>query len=460
MIRSGEAIAADGSTEYFGALCCSPWKAGKARSSEFRCGAARQGSARFGPVTVADGSTGGLCSLCCSLWRVVVAVWGTLRHGEGGLVWQGVFWQGAARQQLQTAARRAQALPAAIKRLRQGPTRCGMARQGKMRCGSVKGKGVLAPFSLCFYFVFSTKTMGKQSSLKKQRLVFKSPTDWANVYLNAKDARARDFRLQVAHECIDKMTCSWTITGAPIPTSYILQLLPASFVNAYINLVGHTMMGSRHRDFWAEIVRDLLIITDGSDNKRALKEWGTVENFAIFDRTMAKGACYAVLQQLAEKSQPIRIQGLKAEVLKNGSSNIFFDAIPTHLVISSCIEKQQIIHQSGSLFLCYAQDYKYGKDRELWLVKKRVDGIYTTAAEAKDGSLKVSDLRGMRDFVSNYQGITMKGTLCPGREKQAARMCKSIGLRVTGTQAWLENTARSGEPCNALTAPASAVLCP
>lgn len=332
-----------------------------------------------------------------------------------------------------------------------------MERRGEVWLG--KRKGRFSVLFTLFYFVFFAKSMGKQSSLKKQRLVFKSPTHWANVYLNAKDARARDFRLQVAYECIDKMTCSWTITGAPIPTSYIFEFLPASFVDAYINLVGHTMMGSRHKDFWAEIVRDLLTITDGSDNKKALKEWGTVDNFAILDRTIAKGTCYAVLQQLAEKSQPIRIQGLKAEALKNGSNNIFFDAIPTHLVISSCIEKQQIIHQSGSLFLCYAQDYKYGKDRELWLVKKRVDGIYTTAAEAKDGSLKVSDLRGMRDFVSNYQGITMKGTLCPGREKQAARICKSIGLRVTGTQAWLEKTARSGQSCKSLTAPAHAVLC-
>jgi hypothetical protein len=51
------------------------------RCGRERHGQVRPGLARRGAVMVADGSTGGFGFLCCSLRRVVVAVWGTLRHG-------------------------------------------------------------------------------------------------------------------------------------------------------------------------------------------------------------------------------------------------------------------------------------------------------------------------------------------------------------------------------------------
>jgi hypothetical protein len=277
--------------------------------------------------------------------------------------------------------------------------------------------------------------MGKQSELKKQRLLLKSPADWADFYLNAKDARAKDFRLQVAYECISKLE----IGENSIPMVRILQLLPHSFVDSYINLVGHTMVGSRHKDFWPEIAKDLLLITAKKENEIALEKWGVMEKIDAFDSVSAKGWCYATLQQLAEMPQPIRVQGIRADACKNGLENIFVDAIPTHLVVSSCVAKRQVVHQSGSLILCYAKDYTGDKDRELWLVKKRHDGIYTTSAEARDGTLKTSEVRDMRQFVQNYQDLPMQGRLCPAREKEAARICKLVGLHVNGNHAYLRS---------------------
>jgi hypothetical protein len=74
--RRGPAIAADGSTGGFGFLCCSLRRADAVGSGQVRLG-----KAALGGATVADGSTEALGLPCCSLWRVVVAVWGTLRHG-------------------------------------------------------------------------------------------------------------------------------------------------------------------------------------------------------------------------------------------------------------------------------------------------------------------------------------------------------------------------------------------
>jgi hypothetical protein len=291
--------------------------------------------------------------------------------------------------------------------------------------------------------------MGKQSKLKAARKLTqpsakKSAKEIAYSYLAANDEDAASFRLGLVDRFLDKMVASFTPGGKPIPMADVLRLMPESFALAYIRLVGHSLTGSRHKYFWSKIKNDLLTISTGPENEAALKDWGkSAGEVTLFSDTVARQWCYSGLQQLGEYCAPIRVYGMKAEVLQNGWDQAYLDAIPTHLVISSCVAKNQIIHQSGSLFLCYAEDYKGTQGKELWLVKKRHDGIYATSAEARDGTLKISEVRDMRQFVQNYQGLPIQGRLCPAREKEAAHICKLVGLHIDGDHAYLR-------PCNTL----------
>lgn len=284
--------------------------------------------------------------------------------------------------------------------------------------------------------------MGKQSSLKKQKMTNFRAEDWVNFYFNAKNARAKSFRLEVARKSIDKIKIQSTASSPLIPIRAFLQLLPSSFVNAYLNLVGHTLVAIRHKDFWADIAKDLLIITNGHQNELALKGWGSKEDIFVSDDITARMRCYKSLRLLAEQITPEKIYGMRESIRKYGRNGIFLDGIPSHLVVSSCVANKQIIHQSGSLILCYERDCSDNKDKELWLAKKRLDGIYAISTEAMDESLKVSEIRKMRQFVNNYDGVEMQGRLCPGREMQASRICKSIGLHVDEPFAWLKNSAK------------------
>jgi hypothetical protein len=267
--------------------------------------------------------------------------------------------------------------------------------------------------------------MGKKSKLKTQRKLAKSSAqDLANFYLNAKNTEARQFRYQLVEEFLGKMTVACTPTGAPIPMIDVLRFVQPSFAFAYLDLIGHSVIGSRHKDFWPEIANALLTITVGIDNEEALKDWGvSVGEVTLVDEIVAKGFCYSGLQKIAERLDPVKICSLRTEILRNGSNNVYCDAIPTHLVASSCVAKKQIVHQSGSLILCYAGNYADNvatwnfEDKELWIVKKRCDGIYTTSAEARDGTLKVSEVRDMRQFLQNYKGPQMKGRLCPWKRQ-------------------------------------------
>jgi hypothetical protein len=283
--------------------------------------------------------------------------------------------------------------------------------------------------------------MGKKSKLKASRKAANfSVQDWANFYLNANDKEAGQLRLKLADFFLDKATASMTPEGQPIPLLDVLSTLPGSFVFPYVSLVGHSLIGSRHKDFWPNIATNLLAITTGIENEKALKSWGNLTGeVALFNSIVAREWCYSVLQKLGERCDPIKIYSMGAEVLQTGINGFYCDAIPTHLVVSSCVAKKQIIHQSGSLILCYAGGYKGNEDKELWLVKKRHDGIYTTSSEARDGTLKASDVRDMRHFVQNYQGLQMKGRLCPAREQQAARICRFVGLHVDGNYAYLKS---------------------
>jgi hypothetical protein len=261
----------------------------------------------------------------------------------------------------------------------------------------------------------------------------------ASSYLSAKYADAMQFRSQLVEVFLGKMTAACTPTGKPIPMIDVLCFLPPSFTFAYLDLIGHSLIGSRHKDFWPEITGALLTITTGIENEKALELWGvSAGEIALLDGIVAREWCYTGLQRLGERWDPIKVCSIRAEVSRYGLKNVYLDAIPTHLVVSSCVAKKQIVHQSGSLILCYAEDYKGNQGKELWLVKKRHDGIYTTSAEAEDGTLKVSEVRDMRQFVQNYQGLPMQGRLCPAREKEAARICRFVGLDVDGDHAHLQ----------------------
>lgn len=284
--------------------------------------------------------------------------------------------------------------------------------------------------------------MGKRSSLKKQKMTNFRTEDWVNFYFNAKNARAKSFRLEIAEKSIDNIKIQSTASSPLIPIAAFLRLLPSSFVNAYLNLVGHTLVAIRHKDFWADIAKDLLIITNGHQNELALKNWSLKEDIFVSDDITARMRCYESLRLLAEQITPEKIYGMRESICKYGRNGIFLDGIPSHLVASSCVANNQIVYQSGSLILCYERGRSNNKNKELWLIKKRLDGIYATSTEAKDGSLKISDIREMRRFVNHYDGIEMQGGLCPGREMQAARICKLIGLHVDETSAWLRNATK------------------
>jgi len=292
-------------------------------------------------------------------------------------------------------------------------------------------------------------SMGKQAKLKAARKSTKpyaqslndfSEQDLAAFYLNASEKEAAIFRAKLTDSFISEMTGGFTHTGDPIPMADVLCTLPLSFVLPYINLVGHSLIGSRHREFWPNIKNSLLAITTGTENETALREWGkSAGEISLLTNTVRKGNCYWGLQQLGERCDLVKKYSIWGEIRQNGLNCVYLDAIPTHLVISSCVAKEQIIHQSGSLVLCYAEDYTGNEGKELWLAKKRHDGIYATAAEAMDGTLKASEVRGMRHFVQNYQGLQIKGRLCPAREKEAARICKFVGLHIDGDYAYLKS---------------------
>lgn len=283
--------------------------------------------------------------------------------------------------------------------------------------------------------------MGKNSKLKAKRKSAKSSVrSSASSYLSAKYADAMQFRFQLVEVFLGKMTAACTPTGEPIPMIDVLSFLPPSFTFAYLDLIGHSLIGSRHKDFWPEIAGALLTITTGIENEKALKNWGvSAGEVALLDGMVAREWCYTGLQRLGERWDPIKVCSIRAEVSHHGLKNVYLDAIPTHLVVSSCVAKKQIVHQSGSLILCYAGNCAINEEKELWLAKKRCDDIYTTSAEARDGTLKASEVKDMRQFLQNYQGLQMKGGLCPGREKEAARFCKFVGLHVDGNHAYLKS---------------------
>jgi hypothetical protein len=275
-------------------------------------------------------------------------------------------------------------------------------------------------------------SMGKQAKLKAQGSASNSPESLAKFYLKANELEAQSFRNNLALQYIGLATTGPDFT----PMIDQLSVLPIKFLASYLNLLGHVIVGARHRDFWEKIAKDLLTITAGPENETALKQWGKEESFFYSSVDIAKGWCYTSLQKLADSDAPTRMLMMREE-LKYNLNNFFFDAIPTHLVACSAVVQQKVLKQSGSLVLFYQKFSHETIERELWLVKKRFDGIYTISTEAKDGSLKVSDVRNMRKFVSQYDGPLIKGTLSPGREAQAARICSSVGLQTDGRKAWI-----------------------
>lgn len=276
--------------------------------------------------------------------------------------------------------------------------------------------------------------MGKNSKNKIQKLITGSLPDLADSYLKAKPVKAKALRLEAAYQYVKRIT----IWNNYTPMVDALGRLSSDFANAYMNLIGHMLFGIRHEEFWDDVAKDLHIITKGRDNEEALCSWGLV--FDELTEKAIKAFCYSTLQGIARQDNPLRRHSF-AKVLKEKSFNdIFYDAIPTHLVISSAIAQGKIIYKAGSLLLCY-QGFAHEEAGELWLVKKRGDGIYSISSEAKDGTLRVSDVKAMRKFVSSYEGPLFKGGLCPGREKQAARICKAVGLHVDDTHAWMGQNA-------------------
>jgi len=276
--------------------------------------------------------------------------------------------------------------------------------------------------------------MGKHSNLKIQKLLTRSSFDFIESYLTANPVKAKKMRLELAKQNLKKIAFSELL----VPAVEAIEVLPSHFKKAYVNLAGHMLIGIRHEDFWSDIVHDLHVITDGAANQEALAAWGLC--LPKFDEQAIKTFCYSSLQHIARQPAPSRIHAFVKTLKQKSADEIFYDAIPTHLIASSAIAQDGVIYRHGSLILFYQKFTDEGIE-ELWLVKKRADGIYTTSAEARDSTLRISDVKAMRHFISNYNGQFFKGGLCPGREKQAARVCRAVGLNVNDTHAWIGDPA-------------------
>jgi hypothetical protein len=114
-------------------------------------------------------------------------------------------------------------------------------------------------------------------------------------------------------------------------------------------------------------------------------------------------------------------------------------AIPNHLSAAGSIASGGLIYRSGSLLLFddSCGIIKRKRDDNLWLARLREDGIYALGPLAETGGLKPSEIKAMRQFIGSFKGSKISGRLNPGREASAAKICRAVGMTVSGNYAFI-----------------------
>jgi len=268
--------------------------------------------------------------------------------------------------------------------------------------------------------------MGKQAKLKKSKKQ-KAIRD-NSCYLDFSPEKAANLRNAVADLHLSLL---------PYEQSKKLLTLPSSFFNSFYYLFGQALVGARHWEFWDDIRHHLLNITVGEENQKALAAWNHGDKKEI--HTNPRIHCYNLLQKIPDMMSPPRLEICRKEVLRLGlkSEKIWYqEGIPHHVGISGTIAGGGTLHQAGSLYLLDAGKARKF-DHELWLVRLRHDGIYATSQLSKIGNLKPSEIKSMKQFISNYDGDPIKGSIEVIQGNEAVRICKSVGMVIEGGFAWI-----------------------
>jgi hypothetical protein len=297
----------------------------------------------------------------------------------------------------------------------------GQAKARKQRLGSLYGTPEGSNSYIAPYF-----DPDKVKLLKKDSA--------AKYYISLHPSKAKQLRIYVAMMHID-------LLGEKFRNELIT--LPDDFVEAFVRLLGHVIVPARQFEDWHQIAVDLRTITAGPKNLQALATWPFAANEPVSSgKCDPRHACYALLQKLtnmdpAQKGANFDENMQACWCLKH-HKYIIFNTIPDHLVSVSCIQGGYLMHQSGSLYLF---DQSCGlvleNDEPLWLTRLRPDGIFALGPMAQCEPLKPSEVKGMLQYVRSYVGPRLVGKLNPGREADAARLCKAVGLSVEGHRAWI-----------------------
>lgn len=297
----------------------------------------------------------------------------------------------------------------------------GQAKARKQRLGSLYGTPEGSNSYIAPYFdPYKVKLLKKDSAAKH--------------YISLPPLKAQQLRIYVAMIHID-------LLGKKFRDQ--LNTLPDDFVLAFVRLLGHVIVPARQFEDWHQIATDLITLTAGPENLQALATWP----FAV-DEPISSGkcdprhACYAMLQGLTNMN-PARkganfVENKQACWCLKHHKYLICNTIPDHLVSVSCIQAGYLMHQSGTLYLF---DQNCGrvleKKETLWLTRLRPDGIFAMGPMAQSQPLKPSEIKGMLQYVRSYSGPKIVGELNPGREADAARLCKAVGLSVEGHRAWI-----------------------
>jgi hypothetical protein len=257
--------------------------------------------------------------------------------------------------------------------------------------------------------------MGKNANLKKIRKklsILRAETDPA-YYLDLDRGRATVFRERLAKRFATALT------------NLQLSVLPPDFTKSFFYLLGHLLVGVRASEFWDDIRESLHFITHGEDNQLSLAAW----NHGDFKQIESDPRihCFNCLQQVPDIPDPtkmyvwlVQAERIGLEALMDDLS--YCEAIPNYITISAAFAGDNaVLHKAGTLYLLHQK-------KELWLARFRPDGIYATSRLSKIGTLKPSEFKSMKSYISSYDGERIEGRLESGGD--AERICKALGMTV------------------------------
>lgn len=219
-----------------------------------------------------------------------------------------------------------------------------------------------------------------------------------------------------------------------------LGALPEDFRLAFLRLLGHTLVPAQITKDREGVVRDLLAITKGEENQAALATWSDAPAFTVTSRRCdIRHACYVLLQKLHDTElTTLTLQAMKFDVFCNGKHTMV-DVIPTHLACSGIVAAGKVLHRSGSLILGDSAKSRNPdeKGERLWLFRERPDGVYATSVFHGHEPLRPSEIKDMRKWVNSYRGRKMRGKISALTFSDSRKICQSIGLTISGSDAYL-----------------------